>query len=205
MSFIKNLDWRFATKQFDNTKVVSDEDLQKITRAIQMAPSSFGLQPFHVYVISDQKLKENIKPIARDQAQIDSCSHLFVFCAVTSGAGRVDQYIDALSGGDQTKKESQQARAQRMKQSMVKKGELGLRRWADNQVYLALGFALAACAELKIDACPMGGFSHHELDEFLQLPKYLHSTVLMTIGYRGQEPKYPKFRFNDSDLFTFMN
>ena len=79
-SFLNNLEWRFAAKQF-LPKPVSLEDLNKILAAIRHAPSSLGLQPYHIFVIADQKIKEQIEPIARNQKQITTCSQLLVFCA----------------------------------------------------------------------------------------------------------------------------
>lgn len=41
MSFLTNLNWRYATKAFDPEKKVSDADLDTILEAIRMTPSSF--------------------------------------------------------------------------------------------------------------------------------------------------------------------
>ena len=73
--------------------------------------------------------------------------------------------------------------------------------WADCQAYLALGFALAACAELEIDSVPMGGFEPKAFDEILELPDYLKTVVLLPIGYRAEEPVRSKMRFSEEDLF----
>ncbi|MBU2101117.1 nitroreductase family protein [Patescibacteria group bacterium] len=42
MSFIENLNWRYATKEFDGRKLPEDV-LEKILNAIRMSPSSFGI------------------------------------------------------------------------------------------------------------------------------------------------------------------
>ncbi|MCH7492822.1 nitroreductase family protein [Patescibacteria group bacterium] len=79
----------------------------------------------------------------------------------------------------------------------------GLESWAQRQTYIALGFGLAACAELKIDSCPMEGFQKDEADKALKLPSYLKSTALLAIGYRQDDPTRPKLRYPESDLFSF--
>ena len=66
MSLLENLQWRYATKKYDPTKKVSQEDVDKIVEAARMAPTSSGLQQFRVIVITNQELKNKIVPIAMD-------------------------------------------------------------------------------------------------------------------------------------------
>ena len=46
--------------------------------AIRLAPSSSGLQPFKVLVITNKELREKLQPISRDQDQIVKASHILV-------------------------------------------------------------------------------------------------------------------------------
>ncbi len=61
MSFLSNLSWRYATKKFDTSKKVSEQDLQNIIEAIRLTPTSFGLQPYHFYVVSNQDIQNQIQ------------------------------------------------------------------------------------------------------------------------------------------------
>ena len=81
MALLDNLKWRYATKAYDSTKKVDQEDVDKIIEAARLAPTSSGLEQFRIIVINDQKLKEKIVPIAMDQKNIAQCSHLLVFAA----------------------------------------------------------------------------------------------------------------------------
>ena len=57
--------------------------------------------------------------------------------------------------------------------------------WAANQSYIALGIAITAAADERIDATPMEGFNNAELDQLLGLPeKGLRSVTLLALGYR---------------------
>ena len=58
MSLIEQLNWRYATKKFDATKKVSDENLESIVESIRLAPTSSGLQPFEIFIITNQELKK---------------------------------------------------------------------------------------------------------------------------------------------------
>ena len=81
MTLLENLKWRYATKKYDSTKKVAQEDVDKIVEAARLAPTSSGMQQFRVIVITDQELKNKIVPIAMEQQIVAECSHLLVFAA----------------------------------------------------------------------------------------------------------------------------
>lgn len=63
--------------------------------------------------------------------------------------------------------------------------------WAEKQTYIALGTALIAAANEKVDSTPMEGFDPALFDELLGLKeKDLHSTVILSLGYRDHESDY---------------
>ena len=112
MSLLENLEWRYATKKYDATKKVAQEDVDKILEAARLAPTSSGLQQYRVLVITNQELKDKIVPIAWDQQIVAECSHLLVFAAWDRYTQeRIDQVVNylhqdkninevILSGGD---------------------------------------------------------------------------------------------------------
>ena len=78
MSFLDAMTWRYATKKMDPSRRVTKDKVETILEAIRLSPSSSGLQPFHVFVITNQALKDQIVPIASGQSQVADCSHLIV-------------------------------------------------------------------------------------------------------------------------------
>ncbi|MBI5414956.1 NAD(P)H-dependent oxidoreductase [Candidatus Peregrinibacteria bacterium] len=204
-SFLTGLSWRFATKIFDPKKKVSDGDLEKIIDAIRFAPSSFGLQPYHIHVVSDMETRKKLREAAWNQTQITDASHLFVFAARNdTSEKRIDEYFEVASGGDASvleKLKDYKAYQQGFFKDMPKEKQM---TWAQRQAYIALGFAMAACAELKIDSCPMEGFEPEKVNEILGIPSHMTATALLTIGYRKEGPARPKVRFSEKDLFTKM-
>ena len=95
MDFIKNLEWRYATKKFDTQKKVSTEDLEKIKEAIQLSASSYGLQLYKVLIIEDQATREKLKPASWGQPQITDASHLLVFCNYAKVSDdQIDEFIE---------------------------------------------------------------------------------------------------------------
>lgn len=208
MSFLSQLSWRYATKRFDPTKKVSEDDLQKILEAIRMAPSSFGLQPFHFYVIRNPEVKEKISSAAFHQPQINTSSDLIVFTARTDLMAVKDEYLDLMSGGNPEARAGLEKFDQALIHSIHRKEESGsVLAWATHQAYITFGFALAACAELGIDSCPMEGADFAQIDTILGLPATEKSALLLPIGYRASDdaPRtQEKVRFPESALFTFI-
>lgn len=202
-TFLSSLEWRQAEKHFDPAKKVSQEDLNKILHAIKLAPSSFGLQPYHVYVVSNADVKMQLKEKGYNQAQFADASHVLVFCSRGDLGNRINAYFEMMSGGDAEKRKGMEGYENMMKGFAEGHNAESEQSWAARQAYLALGFGLAACAELQIDACPMEGFSPQDFDAILKLPAGLHSLASMAIGYRvAGEDSSPKVRFPDEDLFT---
>ena len=80
MELLDKLNWRYATKAMNGQKI-PQEKINNIIEAISLAPTSSGLQPFEVYVVTNQEVKDKIKPIAWNQSVVSDCSHLLVFAA----------------------------------------------------------------------------------------------------------------------------
>ena len=198
MSFLNNLEWRYATKKFDATKKVSQENLDTILKAVQFAPSSYGVQSYKVLVVTNQELREKLKAVGYNQPQITDASHLLVFCSRTDLDARVEEYITTATGGDATKAEGL-AMWKQMVSGAINGMPAEMRKpWTDRQTYIALGFGLAAAAELEIDSCPMEGFDAAQFKAILGLPEFINPVVLLPIGYRAADDlQRPKVRYND--------
>jgi len=203
MSFISQLNWRYATKAFDLSKKVSPENLAKILEAIKMAPTSFGLQPFHVVNVVDSAKREELKALAWGQPQISEASHLLVFCARTDIKERIETFFEMATGGDENIKTAMATYKGMMDGFEVNLPADQKTAWAAKQAYIALGFAMAAAAELEVDSCPMEGFDSAGFKASLNLPENIIPVVCLPIGYRSlADTIRPKVRFDLSDLIS---
>jgi nitroreductase / dihydropteridine reductase len=81
MSLIDKLNWRYATKKMNPAKAVPQDKLDRILEAARLAPTSSGLQPYEIYVVSSPEVRARILPIAWNQSPITDGSHLLVFAA----------------------------------------------------------------------------------------------------------------------------
>ncbi len=201
-SFLNNLNWRFATKRFLADKKISQDGFNKILEAVRLAPTSLGLQPFHVLVVNSQAVKAKLYPVSNEQPQVLEAEYLLVFCARLDILEQIEKYVaegKKVNPADTERLEKFKiARQEFFKNKTVDE----ILNWSARQAYLALGFALAACAELKIDSCPMEGFEKEKVDEVLELPSYLKSLAYLAIGYRAEEPARDKVRLPENNLFT---
>jgi len=188
MSLLENLNWRYAAKKM-NGKTVSADKLNYIIEATRLAPTSSGLQPFELIVITNKELLEKIKPIAHGQSQITDCSHLIVFVAWDNYTEERINEVFKRNNLERNLPDSATDQYRTMLINMVKsKSPETNFEHAAKQVYIALAMAMCAAAELQVDSTPMEGFKPKELDELLNLKeKGLRSVVLLPIGYRDDE------------------
>jgi nitroreductase len=192
MTIKQSLEWRYATKQFDATKKVSDSDLEELLEALQLSPSSFGLQPWKFIVVTNPDTRAKLKAASWNQTQITDASHLIVLARQTDMTeAHVSAYISDIAKKRNSAEESLEGYKQMMNgfikaMSLDKKSD-----WMSRQVYIALGVLLTTCAIKHIDACPMEGFDHNAYDDILNLKsKGLTSVVLCPVGYRSTKDHY---------------
>lgn len=202
MNLLSQLHWREATKYFDSDKKIDDATLEKILEAIQLTPTSVGLQAFHVHIVENPEIRKKIQEHSWNQEQVTAASHLLVFCSRVDIPERIEELMDLMSEGDAEKKVKLKGYREMIDGFLGTMNADQQVNWTKKQVYIALGFAMAACAELGVDSCPMEGFSPEKVDEILNLSKNQKSVVMLPIGYRKEDNGKPKVRFPKEDLFS---
>ena len=210
MSLIEKLQWRYATKKMDSSKVVPQEKVDQILEAIRLTASSSGLQPYEVIIVTNQDIREKIKAAANGQSQVTECSHLLVFAAWdTYTAERINQAFDMTEEIRDFKSDAGDAyRQMLLKVYPARDAEFNFNH-ASKQAYIGLGTALIAAAYEQVDSTPMEGFNPAAVDEILNLKeKGLRSTVLLTLGYRNAEEdwllKLKKVRRSAESFFRWV-
>lgn len=204
--FIENQNWRYATKKFDATKRISAEDLETLKEAIRLSTSSYGLQPYKVFIIEDPAIREALKPASWNQSQITEASQLVVFANYTKlDETVIDNYIERISKTREVPTEAIQGYGDFMKSKILGLTPEQQAIWTSKQTYLALGNLINAAAELKIDATPMEGFEPEKYNNVLNLNALnLNASLVATIGYRHEEDAnqhVKKVRKSKEELF----
>jgi nitroreductase / dihydropteridine reductase len=197
---ISKLKWRYATKKMNPAMDVPSDKVERILEAARLAPSSSGLQPYQIIVVTNKDMLEKLKLKASGQAQVTDGSHLLVFAAWdTYTAERINHHFDmtnAQRGG--TNEGWENYRASLLKNYPARDPQVNFEH-AARQAYIGLGAALIAAAYEGVDSTPMEGFDPKGFDEILNLAKLgLRSVAIMPLGYREEGKdwleKLPKIR-----------
>ncbi len=211
-SLLSSFHFRHACKLFDAEKKIPKEDADMLLEAARLSPTSFGMQGWKIYLITDPETKKKLKPHCWNQAQIDTCSHLMVFTTRTKDLlpgspwvqsrfldrgmpeDKLTGYYDRYSGFH-TDREGRIERTIKggiinFFYSLFHKNQKGndIYHWAARQCYIALGTVMTAAALIGIDSCPVEGFSKNAVDRFLNLNTEEEEAVfILTLGYRAGE------------------
>ena len=207
MELLDKLNWRYASKAM-NKEVVSQEKVDKIIEAARLAPTSSGLQPFEILIITNQEIKEQIRPISWNQSVITDCSHLLVFAAWdTYTEDRINKMFDLTNKVRGFKNEGWENYRQMLLGMYPQKDAEENFNHAAKQAYIAFGMSIVAAAFEGVDTTPVEGFEADALDKILGLrEKGLRSAVMLPIGYRDTEKDWlvnlKKIRKSTNDLVT---
>jgi nitroreductase len=204
------LHWRYATKKFDASRKIPASLWAALEESLILAPSSYGLQPWHFVVVQDAGTKEKLSAAAYGQKQPVDCSHLVVFAVRKNfSPADVDHFIDRVAEVRGAPKEGLKGYRDMMVgtvESLAKGGIVDA--WSSRQVYIALGEFMTAAALLGVDACPMEGLVPAKFDEILGLSaKGFATLAACAVGYRAPDDPYahaPKVRFPTSELVTHI-
>ncbi|MFP5444556.1 MAG: NAD(P)H-dependent oxidoreductase [Betaproteobacteria bacterium] len=186
---LNKLQWRYAAKKMNPTKAVPQEKVERILEAARLAPTSSGLQPFEIIVVTDPAVRAKIQPIAWNQAQITDGSHLLVFAAWDNyTADRINMMFDLTNDQRGFKNEGWENYRQMLLNSYPQRDAEVNFQHAARQAYIGMSAALIAAAFEEVDSTPMEGFDPNALDEILGLrARGLRSVSILPLGYRADD------------------
>jgi nitroreductase len=188
MDFIERMQWRYATKRMDPTQRVPEATVERILEAARLAPTSNGLQPFEVWVVTNPEIKARLSEAAFGQTQVKDGSHVLVFAAWdTYTAERINGWFDFLASERGGPNPGTEAYRKRLLETYVSRDAEINHTHAAKQAYLALGFAMSAAAIEGVDSVPMEGFDYAKVDEILGLrAKGLRVAAMLPLGHRDE-------------------
>jgi nitroreductase/dihydropteridine reductase len=206
MRLIESLLWRYATKKFNPAKIVDAKNLAFLKEVIRLSASSYGLQPFKVKIVDDKALKNKLRLASYGQSQISDCSHLFIFSHLTAvPPNYIDNYMELVSTEREIDKAQAEGYSAFMKRTLGEFSQDDINNWASKQAYIGMTNLLTACAELKIDTCPIEGFDAKAYNTILELDDLsLSACVVVAVGYRDEHDEtqhLKKVRLAAEELF----
>lgn len=207
---IKNLEWRYAVKKFDEQKFLEKPQITTLKKAFNLTATSYGLQPIKLLIIRNKEIQQQLVKSSWNQQQIVQASHLLVICVSTKlDESDVENYFKRVKEIRDTSEEIVRPYRDYLKTTIANKTAEELLSWGKNQAYLALGNLLTVCSNERIDSCPMEGFIPEEYDEILELKeKNLTSVLVLPVGIRADEDLMmheKKVRKKMSDIILEMH
>lgn len=212
---INAFNFRHATKEFDATKTISDDDMKFILEAAHLSPSSFGFEPWHFIVVQDKELRELLKPVAWGAPlKLDTASHFVLGLSMKAPMVKHDsEYImHMMKDVKQLPAEVIEMYSKFYREFQERDFDLDTDKklfdWSAKQTYIALGNMMTAAALTGIDSCPIEGF-HQENAEALLKEKFGVDTdkyglsFMTAFGYRKADSEFGKSRRNFDDIVTW--
>jgi len=188
LDIVQQLKWRYATKKFNPTKILSEEKLSVLKQSFNLTATSYGLQPLKMIVISNAEIKQKLVPLTMQQLQVQDASHVLVLCTETNMDSHfIKKHFSRVEETRNTPREILDPFEEFLKITFAEKQPEAIDQWMAKQAYIAMGNLLTVCALEDIDACPIEGFEPEKYDELLGLnEKGLQSVLVLAVGYRAE-------------------
>ncbi len=200
--------WRYAAQLLNPDKKVPEADLQTILEAGRLAPSAFGVEPWHFILIEDKTLQQKLYDEASPQAKVKDAPHFLVVAKRTDARETLSKNRVARAAQAMGVAEAElQGLRDAIDGVIAGKDDEQLASWVRAQVYIPLGAMIEAAALLGVDAGPMEGFDHNKFDEILGLKaKNLSSEYAIAFGYRNNDEaaERPKSRQSMEEVLTHL-
>ncbi len=208
--YLDKLNWRYAVQKFDTTKKLTDEQVNFLKEATRLSPSSFGLQPWKIYLINNPAVRAQISEAAWHQPKVTEASHLFAFASrVNLTEADVNEYLQDIATTRGVDLESLAGFKGMIMGGVTGRTPAELDAWTACQTYIALGFLLSACAENNIDAGPMEGFDVDAVTKIIGADADGYKVrALCAVGYRDTSDEAAaraKVRFSTEKVFKEIN
>ncbi|MCQ4088013.1 NAD(P)H-dependent oxidoreductase [Saccharibacillus sp. JS10] len=206
--------FRHATKTFDSTRKIPQDEFEFILETGRLSPSSIGLEPWKFVVVQNPELREQIREVSWGaQGHMPTASHIVVILArrdVKYDSPHLSRHMREVKGmpAELVEKLTSEMYKTFQVEDFDLNDERSLFDWASKQTYIALGNMMTAAAQIGIDSCPIEGFHRAKLDEVLDNAGLLEDgaygvSVMAAFGYRVNEPR-PQTRRAVEDVIRWV-
>ena len=183
MNTLEAIRSRRSVKHYDANHVMSQEEIDEILSLAVLSPTAFNIQNWRFVVVDDPALRQKIRAVSWDQAQVTDTSLFIILCADLKAWEKEpkrywrnapeavqDFMLPAIDNYYRGKDQVQRDEAMR---------SCGI---------VAQTLMLAAKAK-GYDACPMDGFDFEKVAQLIQLPSDHAIAMYVAIGKATQEAR----------------
>lgn len=205
---------RYATKKFDPTRRISDEDWAALVEVGRLAPSSLGFEPWKMLLLNNEGMKQDLKSMAWGAvSMLDGASHFVIYLA-RKGVNYETPYIEKLMQEVRHRSyDPDSAYAHRIKSFQESDAQLNDERslfdWASKQTYIQMANMMNAAVLMGMDSCPIEGYDKAKVEAYLEEKGVLDTSefgvsVMCAFGYRDEDIK-PKVRWNTESIYEVID
>ena len=196
---ITALKWRYATKAYDTTKKLTDEELQTVLESARLAPSSLGIEAWKFIVVENADLRAKIRAAGWGQPAFTDASHLVIVARRTDVRENIlRELMERVMKTTGAPEAALDGYKKMVEGAIAGRDDAALDSWVAHQAYIPLGIMVETAALLNVDATPMEGFDMKAVDEILGLSaQHLAATAAVALGHRAEGDEYaarPKVR-----------
>lgn len=185
MNVLEAIEQRRAVKHFDPAHRMTDAEVDQLLSLARLSPTAFNIQHWRFVVVKDPELRQQIRQVSWDQAQVTDASLLIVLCgdlrAWNRDAARywrnaplpVQNFLVPAIGQYYTGREQEQR----------------------DEVMRSCGIAaqtlMLAAKGMGYDTCPMDGFDFEAVARLIRLPQDHAISMFITVG-KALQPAQPR-------------
>ncbi len=172
---------RRSIKAYDSQHKMSEDEIAKLMSLAMLSPTAFNIQNWRFVVVTDPVLRQQIRTVSWNQAQVEEASLLIVLTAdLKSWAKQPERYwvnapkpvqdylVPAIGNYYQGNEQAQR--------------DEGMRSCG-----MAAQTIMLAAKEMGYDTCPMDGFDFDAVGKLLNLPAD-HTPAMFVVVGKALEP-----------------
>jgi nitroreductase len=185
MDTIEAITQRRAIKEYDPDYQISDAEVEQLLSLAMLSPTAFNIQNWRFVVVRDPQLRQQIRAVAWDQAQVTDASLFIVLCAdLHAWSKNPERYwrdapepirnfiIPAIDSYYRGKQQVQRDEAMR-------------------SCGMAAQTLMLSAQSMGYDSCPMDGFDFEAVAKLINLPADHVIAMFVAIG-KGTGTPWPR-------------
>ncbi|ABK43524.1 nitroreductase [Magnetococcus marinus MC-1] len=185
MDALTALETRRSIKLFDPQHTLSEAEERRLLELAKLSPTAFNLQHWRFVLVKDPALRQQLRALAWNQAQVTDASLLVVVCADLKAWQRYPERCWSHAP------EQVQQPLLKAIDGFYRENEALQRDEALRSCGIAAQSLMIAAKAMGYDSCPMDGFDFDAVGEAINLPDDHIVTLFVAIG-KAVEPARPR-------------
>jgi nitroreductase len=183
MNVIEAIQTRRSVKAYDTEHKMTQSEIDQLMSLAVLSPTAFNIQHWRFVVVQDPVLRQQIRAVSWNQAQVEESSLLIVLCAdVKAWEKQPERYWrDAPKP------------VQDILVPAIKNYYTGNEQAQRDEAMRSCGMAattlMLAAKAIGYDTCPMDGFDFDAVSKLLNLPADHIPTMFVVVGKALQQAR----------------